>query len=253
MRTFNKLRDLLWPYLEPFSEGETKRQTKQLEEVGDRDAILKKIEHIKGEDYARIFFESSRELYNREEERLKIVEGKSAILLCASALITALIVNVISHIAEGFTVPYKIIGGVIILLTSCYFLAVVFYVLKALSVGKYYNPKIEDIIDSKLTHKKSYYKQMGSIYCSSRVKNYKTINEKVDFVGLAQDFFIRGTIMVVLTGFFIYSATINFGTNLYTKIPEILIASFWISVFILGADIILNIIVLRKKRKADKR
>ncbi len=250
MGTFNKLRDLFWPYLEPFPKEEIEKQKKKLKEFGDNDAILKKIGHIKGEDYARIFFETSQKLYDEEKERLRIVEGKSAILLCASGLIVALMVNFISQIAKGTTVPYEIVGGAIILITSCYFLTAVFYVLKALSIGGYYQPATKDIVDSKLACEESYYKQIGSIYCSSGVKNYKIINEKVDFVGLAQKFFVRGMVMVVSTGFFFYAATMNLGMNLCTKMPEMLLFSFWVLVFILGTDIILNIIVLRKKRKA---
>jgi len=93
MKTFIKLKELLWPTLEPFTEEQIKKEKENNKKYGEMSNILNSIAYIEDESYAEEFAKTAKSLFEDEEERLKTVESKSVTLLSATGLIITLVVN----------------------------------------------------------------------------------------------------------------------------------------------------------------
>lgn len=232
MKTFAKLKEILWPTLEPFTAEQIKKEEERNKKYGDIANILSSIGYIKDETYAEEFAKTAESLFEDEEERLKTVESKSVTLLSATGLIITLVVNFSDQIIKVFgDSPNKFTWYIILtcfVFTVAYFFTSVIYSLLGLERKGYAKLDVKDIIDAQLEDKKDYFKKIAALSLSNRVKNYKVINEKVDCVAMSHSFFKRGIIALVLTGIFYMCSKINF--NL---LKPNFISIFYITLFIL--------------------
>jgi len=250
MKIFKKIINTIWPCLEQDDEDANVQM-----EYGNKDAVLNKMTYITDEDYAKQFSVTAEELFEDEQERLKTIEGKAVTLLSATGLIISLIVNFSKEIKNVvIESPSVIIGAIILLfflLTIIYFLGSVWYSLKALSRKGYHQLDVKDIIDPNLNDKTKYFKKVGSLMVASRVKNYDVINGKVEFVVASHEYFKRGILCLVITGFlYMFSGTdlitmtslMNESIEICSKLLAMLVSSF--SIFINFVRDILKTILL---------
>lgn len=243
MKTFRKLKELLWPTLGPFTDEQIEKEEENNKKYGDIANILKSIEYIKDEAYAEEFAKTARSLFEDEEERLKTVEGKSVTLLSATGLIITLVVNFSDQIIKVFTdSPNKFTWYIILIcfaFTVAYFFTSIIYSLRGLERRGYSKLDVKDIIDTQLEDKKDYFKKIAALSLSNRVKNYKVINDKVDCVVMSHSFFKRGIIALVLTGIFYMCSKINFRLLKPNIMPILYISLFIFVVILLITDLIL--------------
>lgn len=250
MKIFKKIINNVWPTFAQDDEEQKKKNADMQREYGDKDAIFKRIAHIIDEDYAKQFSATAEKLSEDERDRLKTVEGKAVTLLSATGLIISLIVNFSKEINDAvMKSPSKIIGTIILLsffLTIIYFLRSVWYSLEALGRKGYHQLDVKDIVDSNLHNKIEYFKKIGSIMISSRVKNYDVINEKVEFVVTSHKHFKCGIVCLVVMGFlYMFSRTNLIGlTSLMNESGELCskMLSMFTSLFLILLDILKGIL-----------
>jgi len=227
MGIFEKIKKNIWPTFAEDNEEQKKKNADIQMKYGDKDSILTQIAYIKDEEYAKQVAETAKELFEDERDRLKTVEGKAVTLLSATGLIISLIVNFSKEIKGAvMESPSRIIGTIILvffLFTIIYFLKSVWYSLKTLGRRGYYQLDVKDLIDATLINKLEYFKRMGSIIISSRVKNYDVINNKVELVVTSHKYFKRGIICLVIMGFLYMFSSTNLVsmTSLLNEIIEI--------------------------------
>jgi hypothetical protein len=250
LKTFIKLKELLWPTLDPFTDEQIKKEEERNKKYGDMDNIVGSIEYIKDESYAEEFAKTAKSLFEDEEERLKTVENKSVTLLSATGLIITLVVNFSDQIIKVFTdSSNKSIWYIILICfasTIAYFFTSVIYSLRGLERKGYSKLDVKDIIDAQLQDKRDYFKKIAALSLSNRVKNYKVINDKVDCVVMSHLFFKRGIIALVLTGIFYMCSKINFSLLKPNIISILYINLFVIVVILVVTDLIF---MLSNKKK----
>ncbi len=195
----DSIREFFWPLLESKSTEQKNLDKKKKREYGDLDWVIKKISNIDNENYLKDFSSRCKEFYENEEKRLQTVESKAALFLGAEGLIIALIINfggaIKSNIKMGF---FWYMLMTILFITIAYFFMSAWYTLKALGRKSYYQIGESDLINYLDNDYKNYLSRLSGIYISNRVKNYETINSKVDSMVMAQEYFKRGLVTVFI-------------------------------------------------------
>lgn len=200
MNLFENIREFFWPLLE---KGETQKlQSLEADEIKVENRHLEKTLQ-----YAIDFYDS-------EAERKKTVEGKSSLFISIISVITSIILGVTTVLVK--TNDFSIILLFLIFLLfvlSIYMSRTVWFSLKTLERKAYYSISINDfLIDEK---NDDYFKKLISEITNKVRNNSIVINEKVDNMTMAQEYFKRAVIIVsfyslVILLFFISKAGVKF-------------------------------------------
>jgi disulfide bond formation protein DsbB len=200
MKLFENIREFFWPLLEKgkaqkiqkLEPNEIKVENKHLEQT------LK---------YALDFYES-------EAQRKKTVEGKSSLFISIISVITSIILGVTTVLVKtnDFSVVLLFLIFLLFVL-SIYMSRTVWFSLKTLERKAYYSISINDFLIGEKND--DYFKKIISDITNKVRKNSIVINEKVDNMTMAQEYFKRAIVIVsfysfVILIFFISKSGVNF-------------------------------------------
>lgn len=147
-------------------------------------------------------FDLKIKMFENEEERRKNVESKAALLINTISIATSIVVAanalVISNQFNNIAVKISIILSFIV---CVYAIRTVWFSIKALQRGSYYVLCFDDI--NIAGNKNKYLKSLITSLSNKTQKNEKTINNKVDFLTLAQEYYKRAIVSVFLFSFLI--------------------------------------------------
>ena len=200
MKLFENIREFFWPLLE---KGETQKIHKL-----EPNEIKVENKHLEQTlKYTLDFYES-------EAQRKKTVEGKSSLFISIISVITSIILGVTTVLVKtnGFSVLLLFLIFLLFVL-SIYMSRTVWFSLKTLERKAYYSISINDFLIEEKNDE--YFKKLISDITNKVRKNTIIINEKVDNMTMAQEYFKRAIIIVsfysfVILIFFLSKSGINF-------------------------------------------
>ena len=200
MKIFKNIREFFWPLLEKDEIPEPIQLESNQIEV-DSNHLEKTLE------YAIDFYES-------ESERKKTVESKSSLFISIISVVTAIILGITSVLVKvnEFSLVMLILL-VLLFILSIYMTRTVWFSLKTLERKAYYLISINDFLISETDVE--YYKKLIADITNKVRKNSIKINEKVDNMTMAQEYFKRAIVVVsiysfVILLFFISKADFDF-------------------------------------------
>ncbi|MFV0572860.1 MULTISPECIES: hypothetical protein [Flavobacteriaceae] len=203
MKLFKNIREFFWPLLEKgesqeiqkLESGEIKVENKHLEQT------LK---------YALDFYES-------EAQRKKTIEGKSSLFISIISVVTSIILGVTSVLVK--TNDFSVILLFLIFLLfvlSIYMSRTVWFSLKTLERKAYYSISINDFLINDKSDE--YFKKLISEITNKVRKNSIVINEKVDNMTMAQEYFKRA---IIIVSFYSFMILIFFLSKAEANFPEL--------------------------------
>ncbi len=182
---FKNIREFFWPLLE-----EPKKPEPTLQFLTEED-IKVDSDHLKETlNYTIKCFED-------ENERSKIIEGKSSLFIGTISVVTTVIIGITSVLINVTQIDGTIILLVFLLFALTLYMArTVWFSIKALERKSYHVMSDSDfIIEGK---DDAYYKKLIIKYSTRTRKNSRSINKKVDAMTMAQEYFKRAISTVVL-------------------------------------------------------
>lgn len=178
------IRELFWPVLEPLKEV----VPKQIEEIDcnwgneDTDMIIKYVEN---------YMES-------EDKRRKEVESKSTLFIGSFGVAMAVLINMTNEMIFNTSVsqtPLRLLLICMMTLAIIYLCRAIWFSIKVLERRKYYKTGFPNFMLSDRHSKK---KQLIIRQYNNTKKNQAEINIKVDFMTMAQAYFKRAIVVVVI-------------------------------------------------------
>ncbi len=147
-----------------------------------------------------IAIDLAKQYFNAEEDRNKIIESKSiiyiSILGVSIALLAISISNNLFNFVNTINIVFSSIAITLLLLIFIYSIRSIFFSYKVLKRRAF------DLIgfnDFNIAGKKEkYLKHLILMYINCANKNTLKINEKVDFMVMSQEYFIRAVIVIFL-------------------------------------------------------
>jgi hypothetical protein len=195
--------------------------------------------------------------YEAENERKKTIEGKSSLFIGTISIITSVIIGVTTVLvkSDDFRDSILILAFLLFFLTL-YMARTIWFSIKALERKSFNSISIDDLLIS--DQNDQYYKKLIAEISNKLRKNALIINSKVDYMTMAQEYFKRSIVIVVLYAFTIlilltskfgidFSITVKHGLEIINKISVtgwnlILIYSLIIT------SLIISLIALKKKK-----
>lgn len=243
MKLFKNIREFFWPLLE---EAEN-----PFHELLNENDITVSSEHLqKTLDYAL-------NNYNEESERKTSVENKASMFIGTISIVTSIVIAATSIIVkdEGFIVTTLILIILLSILTI-YMSRTIWFAIKTLERRNYYSISINDFLIKDIDD--NYYRKIISEITNKINRNSSIINQKVDNMTMAQEYFKRAIVTIALYSlvvllFFILKSGIDlmFFCESMAKILNQIEISGWntfvlyvISIF----SLIVSVIALRRKK-----
>lgn len=200
MKLFKNIREFFWPLLE---KGEAQKIQKL-----EPNEIKVENKHLEQTlQYAIDFYES-------ESQRKKTVEGKSSLFISIISVITSIILGVTTVLVKVNDFSIVLLCLIFLLFVlSVYMSRTVWFSLKTLERKAYYSISINDFLIGEKND--DYFKKLISDITNKVRKNSIVINEKVDNMTMAQEYFKRAIVIVsfysfVILIFFISKVGVNF-------------------------------------------
>jgi hypothetical protein len=138
-----------------------------------------------------------------EEERRKTVESKSTLLLSTISLATTLIVASNTLLSTNTEKNWPVICSVGISFLLClYTIMTVWYAVKALERGSYNLLSFKDI--NHAGDKNNYKKHLILSTWKKARSNFGTINNKVDYMNMAQSYYKRAIVVIGMYALLIF-------------------------------------------------
>ncbi len=240
MSVFKQVREFFWPLLE-------KGEPPKFEEL-TKDKILV------NNSFLREAFRYTLDCYNREEERRKGIESKSSLFIGTISVVTSVVLGVASILVRGndFDITVSILVFLLFILTL-YMSRTVWFSIKALERKNYYSISVNDFLIK--SAKDEYYIDLIVRIANKIERNAITINNKVDNMTMAQEYFKRAIVVVALCSFvililFLSKLGINFLASVKGAIFQLNI-NLWsiILLYVLSIiSLILSIIAIIKEK-----
>lgn len=188
MSVFKQLREFFWPLLE-------KEEPLKFEEL-TKDKILV------DNSFLPEAFRYTLDCYNREEERRKGIESKSSLFIGTISVVSSVILGVASILVKenNFDMTVSILVFLLFILTL-YMSRTVWFSIKALERKNYYSISVSDFLIK--SAKEEYYIDLIVEIANKIKRNAITINNKVDNMTMAQEYFKRAIVVVALCSFVI--------------------------------------------------
>lgn len=189
MKILSDIREFFWPLLEKFPIAEPDLISQENITV-DKSHLEKTLEYAIS-------------CYKAELDREKIIEGKSSLFIGTISVITSVIIGVTSVLVNlsDFNIAILVLVFLLFVLTL-YMSRTVWFSIKVLERKKYYSISIDDFLISDANE--IYYKKLIAEIMNNERRNSLMINRKVDNMTMAQEYFKRAIIIVVLYSFIIF-------------------------------------------------
>lgn len=183
MKIFKNIRELFWPLLD--------------DEVISPPKDITTDEVVVDKANLEFALNSVIKRYEAEEDRKKTVEAKSSLFIGTISVVTTVVVAVTSFFIKETTIDFTLCLLVFLLLLLIVYMArTVWYSIKALERKSYYSLSAKDFLFQ--GNKEEYQRKIIVAIINKTQKNYATINGKVDSMVMAQEYFKRAIIVVVL-------------------------------------------------------
>ena len=183
MRFPEKVREFFWPVLEPL-------EKKDFEPFNTGDLTVEKND-------LDTCYDLTLRYYDSENERKKAIESKSTIFVGSIGFVIAILLGMATglllnpKIQLGFLTSFSIFMWAVIVV---YFCRAVWFSIRALERQEYHTIGHKDYI----AKEKDYRRKLITDIINKTRKNSRTINLKVDNMVMAQEYFKRGIVAVVL-------------------------------------------------------
>lgn len=200
MKLFEKIREFFWPLLE-------KGEAQKIKKLEPKEIKVENKHLEQTLKYALDFYES-------EAQRKKTIEGKSSLFISIISVITSIILGVTTVLVKTNDFSLVLLFLIFLLFVlSIYMSRTVWFSLKTLERKAYYSISINDFLIGEKSD--DYFKKLISDITNKVRKNSIVINEKVDNMTMAQEYFKRAIVIVsfysfVILIFFISKSGVNF-------------------------------------------
>ena len=205
MKIFSNLREFFWPLLERMG----------LAEQSDLEPNKIIVHSDKLDKALDLMFK----MYESEEDRKKNVESKSSIFIGTISVVTTVAIGVTTVLVKESDFKFSLCILVFLLfLFTIYMARAVWFSIKALERRNYYSLSENDFLGSE--EGDEYTKKLISVIANKTKRNSITINSKVDNMVMAQEYFKRAIVVVVVYAFvllFYYFSKLNFGLSSYAN------------------------------------
>lgn len=171
--------DLFWPILEK-NKVDIQKNKYNVDDV------------IVPDDSVKYAYELAQHYFEIEEKRITTVESKSIVFVGTLSVITGIIVSLLKDLSN---LPFYY--TVIFLLSLLYFSRALIFSIKALKRGTYFSIGFIDLNIAEKTNC-DYLKKMIVTLSNFADNNSITINHKVDMMTMAQEYFVRGIITILI-------------------------------------------------------
>jgi len=188
--TFTKVREVFWPLLERYVES-----PKTQISTGD----IK----IEKESDLKIAYELAQKFYDDERERNKTIETKSIVFISSIGFVITFIIGITNLLLSSKNIRLDLIVvilAMIAFLIIIYFVRAAWYSIKALKRREFKVLNISDITQ----YDKDYLKEIAAKIINISKENSKVINLRVDFMTMAQEYYQRAIITLVVYSFLIF-------------------------------------------------
>jgi hypothetical protein len=172
------------------------------------DISLAKSEIHISNDCLDIAFNQQSEVISSEEDRRKGIESKAALFLSSISITNSIVVaSANSLISHGTEITLVIRASILIsLILSIYSIRTVWFSIKALERKSFKVIGFKDInIEAS---KEEYQKKLILKMHEYAFYNQKTINEKVDYLVMAQEYYKRAIVIIFLYALMIFTYAI---------------------------------------------
>ena len=181
MKIFNQVREFFWPLL-----GKEEIKPRSRLEKNDINVDNRHLEET---------LKYAIENYKSEEERRKNIESKSSLFISIISVVTAIILGVTTVLIKVNDFNFILLILIFILfLLSVYMSRTIWFALKTLERKAYFSISINDFLISE--KEDDYFKRLIVEISNKINQNSIVINEKVDNMTMAQEYFKRAIIVV---------------------------------------------------------
>jgi hypothetical protein len=178
-----KIREFIWPLLEP------ENINKNTKKINSKKILIKEPDNLK------VAFELVIKNYDAENERRKSVESKSIIFIGTISLITTILITISKDFFLKENIKYdanSILFIATVIIYIVYLTRTLWFSVKCLERRGYHTINYDLYNKSDDEYLKCVIAELSTIIN----KNHKVINEKVDFMVMAQEYFKRAIILL---------------------------------------------------------
>jgi cation transport ATPase len=186
MKIFNTTREFFWPLLEDSEAQEVKSITVQEINVH--------------KDYLEKTLEYTIKRYEAEEDRKKTVESKASLFIGTISVVTSVVIGITSVLINKNEINATTCFIVFLLfILTVYMARTIWFSIQALERKNYHTISVNDFLIKEAND--DYYKSLITEITNKIYKNYAAINDKVDSMTMAQEYFKRSIVVVTLFSF----------------------------------------------------
>ena len=177
---------------------------------------------IEDEKDLKIAFEMVQKIDTDEQDRNRTIETKSLIFIGSIGFVIAFIIGITNILLTSNHVYFSALTMGIVLTSSvliAYFVTSSLYSIKALTRQRFQVLKFEEVIKAD----KSYLKELIAKIINDSRENARTINLRVDYMTMAQEYFKRGIIALFIYSLFVFAvilARLKPEPNVITALPD---------------------------------
>lgn len=186
MKIFSNIREAFWPLLEEGEPYESRELSAS--DITVTEANLDRTLEVALKDFSS------------EEDRGKTIDSKSSLFISTISVITSIVIAVTTVLVKesNFTLP--VFGLVFLLfLLTIYMARTIWFSIKVLERRAYQTINVDDYLEPEEGNE--YTKKLIVKVVNITRSNYKVINTKVDYMTMAQEYFKRALIVVIIYSF----------------------------------------------------
>lgn len=213
-KVLTNIREFFWPLLEKPHEGKSvpsgentktdgndSNNKDSSDDVANNSTPYYEIIEIEDDNMEEAFKLILR-IADSEEDRRKGIESKAALFISTISIATSIVVAANTLITGNQKINLPIIVSVFIsFFLSLYAVRTVWFSIKALERKSFYSLDFNHV-NLKGT-KPEYHKKMISAFQEMTTKNYDTINGKVDYFTMAQEYYKRAIVVICIYSFLV--------------------------------------------------
>lgn len=186
MKALSNIREFFWPLLE-------KMEEQKIESITALDVNVNSSHLEKTLEYAI-------KRYEAEEDRKKTVETKSSLFIGTISVVTSVVIGITSVLINKGEINSTTCAIVLLLFVLTIYMArTIWFSVQALERKNYHALSVDDFLIQETGEE--YHKKLIAEITNKIRKNYVTINNKVDSMTMAQEYFKRSIVVVTIFSF----------------------------------------------------
>ncbi len=188
MNFFSRMREFFWPLLEKCPKA-------PLHSLDVNKITVDSIHLQKTLEYVI-------DCYNSESDRRKGIEGKASLFIGTISVVTSVVLGVTSILVKEIEFDITVLFLIVLLfILTIYMSRTIWFSIQALERKAYHIFSVEDVLIN--DSNEEYYKKLIAKIANIIYHNTSIINNKVDSMTMAQEYFKRAIVTVVLYSFII--------------------------------------------------